>query len=60
MFNVALTDDQVLAIAESLGMDVDINMMEDFDSLSMTQKNAIIMKLVKSCIWDGDKLTITF
>lgn len=31
MFNVALTDDQVLAIAEALGMDVDPNVMEDFE-----------------------------
>lgn len=31
MFNVALTDDQVIAIAESLGMDVDPNVMEDFE-----------------------------
>lgn len=31
MFNVALTDDQVLTIAEALGMDVDPNVMEDFE-----------------------------
>ena len=36
------------------------NMMDSFDSLSMTQKNAIVMKLVKSCVWNGEKLTITF
>lgn len=31
MFNVALTDDQVLAIAESLGMDINVNTMEDYE-----------------------------
>lgn len=31
MFNVALTDDQVIAIAESLGVDIDVNMMEDYE-----------------------------
>lgn len=31
MFNVTLTDDQVLVIAEALGMDVDPNVMEDFE-----------------------------
>ena len=31
MFNVTLTDDQVLAIAEALVMDVDPNVMEDFE-----------------------------
>lgn len=31
MFNVVLTDDRVLAIAEALGMDVDPNVMEDFE-----------------------------